>query len=159
MSETEKCIRDECLPMPNEHQTATQVQVTDGDTIKVNTRQGKLKIRLARIDAPETKQPYGQQSKQALANYLMEASEISIVVQTRDRYGRVVADVYADDISIAVLMIRDGHAWHYTQYDDTECLTKLQEQAKQEKRGLWANANPTPPWNWRKERRKRKKKK
>lgn len=48
---------------------ALVIAITDGDTIKVIDQNQRLyKVKLASIDAPERKQPYGLKSKQALAN-------------------------------------------------------------------------------------------
>lgn len=45
------------------------VAITDGDTIKVLDKNNQqIKIRLASIDAPEQKQPFGMKSKQMLAS-------------------------------------------------------------------------------------------
>jgi endonuclease YncB( thermonuclease family) len=45
--------------------------ITDGDTIKVVDDQNQQhKIRLASIDAPERKQPYGLKSKQMLSDLI-----------------------------------------------------------------------------------------
>jgi endonuclease YncB( thermonuclease family) len=41
--------------------------VSDGDTIKVHKDGKQVKIRLAAIDCPEKKQPYGQKAKQFTA--------------------------------------------------------------------------------------------
>jgi len=42
------------------------VAVTDGDTLKLLTPEKQLiKIRLAEIDAPEKKQPYGMKAKKS----------------------------------------------------------------------------------------------
>ena len=43
------------------------VAITDGDTIKVRCpEQPQAVVRLAEIDAPESKQPFGQRSKQEI---------------------------------------------------------------------------------------------
>ena len=48
-------------------------------------------------------------------------------------------------------MIASGHAWHYVQYAKHEDLyAELQQSAKDQKRGLWADAQPIAPWDWRK---------
>ena len=45
------------------------VGVADGDTLTVlDVGRQQIKVRLAEIDAPEKKQPYGQRSKQALSD-------------------------------------------------------------------------------------------
>ncbi len=43
------------------------VHITDGDTLKILIKGRMLKIRLAEIDTPERKQPFGTKAKQALA--------------------------------------------------------------------------------------------
>jgi endonuclease YncB( thermonuclease family) len=47
-----------------------------------------------------------------------------------------------------------GFAWHYTYYDHNPHWAGLQKEAASEKRGLWADQHPTPPWQWRKRKRK-----
>jgi endonuclease YncB( thermonuclease family) len=42
------------------------VGITDGDTITVLVERQQVKVRLADIDAPESKQAFGTRSKQAL---------------------------------------------------------------------------------------------
>ncbi len=49
--------------------TGKVVGVTDGDTITVlDSSHTQYKVRLAGIDAPEKKQPFGQKSKEALSD-------------------------------------------------------------------------------------------
>lgn len=40
-------------------------------------------------------------------------------------------------------------AWVYERYNEDESLPALQREAQEQKRGLWADANPVPPWEWR----------
>ena len=48
--------------------TGKVVKITDGDTLVVlDASRQQHKIRLAGIDAPETKQPFGKRSKEALS--------------------------------------------------------------------------------------------
>jgi endonuclease YncB( thermonuclease family) len=57
------------LPISVEAETLTGkvVGVTDGDTITVLVAERPIKIRLAEIDTPERKQPWGTRAKQALS--------------------------------------------------------------------------------------------
>ena len=49
------------------------VGITDGDTITVlEADKTEHKVRLMGIDAPESKQDFGNQSKQALSNYIYQ---------------------------------------------------------------------------------------
>ena len=43
-----------------------------------------------------------------------------------------------------------GAAWHYTKYNKTAVLDATERNAMAASRGLWADAEPVPPWEWRK---------
>ncbi len=43
------------------------VGVSDGDTVTLLMSGHQVRVRLAEIDAPEKRQPYGQRSKQSLS--------------------------------------------------------------------------------------------
>ena len=43
-------------------------------------------------------------------------------------------------------MLRAGLAWHFKTYNSDRDLAKLEEDARKFKVGLWADANPMPPW-------------
>ena len=64
------------------------IAVSDGDTITVldEMDQGKFKIRLDKIDAPEKKQAFGSKSKQFLSS-LIFGEQVSIRYRAVDRYG------------------------------------------------------------------------
>ena len=127
------------------------VGVTDGDTLTLLTAEKRqVKVRLAAIDTPESKQPYGTRAKQALSN-LAFGQPARIDVQTTDRYGRSVARVYVGERDIYAAMVEQGAAWVYRQYAHDPQLLALEAQAQAAKRGLWAlsAAEQVPPWEWR----------
>ena len=45
--------------------------------------------------------------------------------------------------------MRQGYAWWFRKYSKDETLGRLEAEARQAKRGLWADAKPMPPWEWR----------
>lgn len=127
------------------------VGVHDGDTITVLTpEKNSIKIRLAEIDAPESKQPYGQKAKQALSDLVFE-KEVKVEIQDVDRYGRIVGKVFQDDGYINASMVQSGDAWVYRQYSKDPELLDLEQEAKSRRSGLWAlpEADQIPPWEWR----------
>lgn len=131
------------------------VGVTDGDTIKLLTVEKKqIKVRLYGIDAPESKQAFGSRAKQSLSEIAFgKAARIETV--NTDRYGRTVAWLYIGNVNANEAQVAAGMAWWYQAYAKHETrLRDLQIEAQKNKRGLWTDANPTPPWEWRREKRK-----
>lgn len=129
------------------------VGVADGDTITALCHGNEqVKVRLAEIDAPEKAQPFGAKSKQSLSD-LCFGKAAQIAEQDRDRYGRTVARVRCAGIDANAEQVRRGLAWVYDRYVTDPDLYPLQDAARAERRGLWADSAPTPPWEWRKARR------
>lgn len=124
--------------------------VSDGDTLKVRCSEGEqITVRLGGIDAPETKQPFGQRSKQALSD-LCYRQQATITPKAKDRYGRTVGDVECRGRDAGAEQVRTGFAWVYARYArGYEALYPLQDAAKAEGLGLWADQAPEPPWEWR----------
>ena len=65
------------------------VKTTDGDTVTVLVGKEQIKVRLASIDAPERRQPFGEKSKDRLAE-AVQAQEVEVAQTDVDRYGRRV---------------------------------------------------------------------
>ncbi|MEN3111347.1 thermonuclease family protein [Uliginosibacterium paludis] len=130
------------------------VGVSDGDTLSVMRRGTAVKVRIAGIDAPERNQPWGQQSKQALASTVFGRT-VEIDQRKKDRYGRTLGRVLIGGEDVGLQLIRKGFAWHYRQYARDQPATEAQQYAHAEKQarahraGLWRDAHPIPPWNWR----------
>ncbi|EHT0095848.1 thermonuclease family protein, partial [Escherichia coli] len=125
------------------------VRVLDGDTIDVMLSQHPVRVRLVNIDAPEKKQDYGRWSEKIMKS-LVAGKTVTVTYFQRDRYGRILGQVYAPDgMNVNQFMVRAGAAWVYEQYNTDPVLPVLQEEARQQKRGLWADSAPVPPWVWR----------
>lgn len=125
------------------------VVVADGDTLEV-MRDGKaVRVRLAGIDAPESGQPWSRRARSRLAE-LVYRRDVAVSVRDVDRYGRDVVDVTtADGRRVNDILVAEGLAWFYRAYSDDHELERLETEAKSRRRGLWTDANPTPPWVWR----------
>jgi len=126
------------------------VSIADGDTLTMLVNKVQYKIRLAEIDTPEKKQPYGTRARRALSEIVF-GKEISVDVHTVDRYGRTVARVYVDGMDVCAELVRQGMAWVYRKYANDESLYKLEKEAKNAGRGLWSlpENQRVPPWEWR----------
>ena len=135
------------------------VGVSDGDTVTVLTAENRqFKIRLSGIDAPEKKQPFGTHAKETLARQLF-GQAVVVEWSKTDRYGRIVGKIEVDGVDANLEQVREGSAWVYTQYlrelpvEDRKLYLEAERLAKAERRGLWRDEQPEPPWQWRRERR------
>ncbi|HGV7125123.1 thermonuclease family protein [Escherichia coli] len=125
------------------------IRVLDGDTIEVLQDKKPVRIRLANIDAPEKKQAFGRWSANQL-KALLAAQPVTVTYTQTDRYGRIIGHVFTTNGTDASrFMVQSGAAWVYERYNEDESLPALQREAQEQKRGLWADANPVPPWEWR----------
>jgi micrococcal nuclease len=126
-------------------------KVVDGDTVQV-TIDGKDEVlRLIGINTPETVDPrkpvecFGAEasakSKEILngKNVSLEADETQ---SDRDKYDRLLRYIYLEDgTNFNKLMIQEGYAYEYTYgtpYKYQAEFKKAQQEAKDAKRGLWA---------------------
>lgn len=131
------------------------ISVGDGDTLRVEEAGRKLTIRVACIDAPEMAQaPYGQQARQALQEMLPIGSTVSLKVQTTDRYGRTVAEVFAaNGRNAGLTLVQQGNAFAYRKYlkqcDEWAYLDR-EKLAERYRLGVWRSAGGIErPWDWR----------
>lgn len=107
---------------------------------------------MGEIDAPEKGQPFGQRSKQSLSDLCFQR-QANVLVQDRDRYGRIVGRVNCDGVDANAEQVRSGMAWVYDRYAADKKLYVIQLSARQNQIGLWADAAPVQPWEWRKAKR------
>ncbi|MGC4396021.1 thermonuclease family protein [Hydrogenophaga sp. T2] len=131
------------------------VAIADGDTLTARCGEPgayeQVKVRLAEIDAPEKAQPFGERSRQHLAE-LCFRQMATIRATARDRYGRTVARVECQGQDANLEQVRAGLAWAYMKYL-TDPEVKVQEEAAHAAGvGLWSAPNPEPPWGWRQHR-------
>ena len=126
------------------------IRVIDGDTIRAEAKGKEIKIRLVEIDAPEMNQPFGAQSKSFL-NRLLYEKDVTLIAQGEDRYGRVLGNLFSNELNVNMLMVKFGFAWVYDEYAKNSSLYKYQDQAKAENLGLWRAKDPIAPWVWRKQ--------
>ncbi|MEE4250949.1 MAG: thermonuclease family protein [Alcanivoracaceae bacterium] len=127
--------------------------MSDGDTLRVSVEGTIYKVRLYGIDTPEYKQAFGSAAKQALED-LVEGKQITLKEREQDRYGRLVATVYADGENVNLQLVENGYAWWYRDYATFNVPLALAEfSARRDERGLWQSDDPTPPWEWRSNRR------
>jgi micrococcal nuclease len=133
--------------------TGRVVGVIDGDTIEVLHNQRAEPIRLSGIDCPEKRQDYGTRAKHAVAD-LAFRKDVTVKTHGKDKYKRTLADVLLPDgTNVNHTLVKDGWCWWYRKYAPGDTvLERLETEARETRKGLWADPHPVPPWEWRKER-------
>jgi len=131
------------------------VAIADGDTLTVlDASNQQHKIRLAGIDAPEKKQPFGERSRQSLAA-LVFGKTVSVEWRKKHR-ERLIGKVMVNGVDANLEQINAGMAWWYEKYrkvqseHDQYLYSAHEQNAKAKRAGLWSDANPMAPWDWRK---------
>lgn len=135
--------------------SGTVTSVHDGDTITLHTEAGTKKIRLAGIDAPEIKQTYGIESRDALRQAVLNQS-VTVGTNRQDRYGRSVGKVLLNGEDVNLKQVAAGLAWVYTDYikelsvEDRQQYRAAETAANDVHIGLWQDEQPVAPWTYRK---------
>ncbi len=125
------------------------VKTIDGDTIKIKYEGKEQNVRYLLIDTPETnhaqlgKQPFGQQAKDRNAE-LMNSGKLEIefdIGERVDKYGRLLAYIYIDGVSIQEKLLEEGLARvGYVYPPNTRHLDEFeraQEKAQKSGIGIW----------------------
>ena len=125
--------------------------VVDGDTITISGN----KIRLHGIDTPEQNQTCrragitwrcGYEATETLRNWTY-TKEVRCVGDTKDRYGRLIANCFVDGYNVNARLVYEGLALAYRKY--SKQYVPEEDKARAAKRGMWAGEF-VAPWDWRK---------
>jgi endonuclease YncB( thermonuclease family) len=130
--------------------------IHDGDTLRVRSSKGEmLKVRFACIDAPELKQPMGEESRNHLRSLINEAEgKVKIQIIETDRYGRSVSELWTKSGLLQSRMTAAGMAFAYDQYakncPNWDAVKSSEKAASELKLGVWRAPNFERPWDYRK---------
>ncbi|CAM4168877.1 thermonuclease family protein [Lacicoccus alkaliphilus] len=126
-------------------------RVVDGDTVHViDGNDDTLNLRLLLIDTPETVhpneplQPYGPEATERLTNLLNEAEQLFIEYDEgdkQDHYGRELVYLYADEVSVHEVLLKEGLArvgFIYEQQRYLDEFKAAEQYAKDEGLGIWS---------------------
>ncbi len=134
-----------------EKEEATFSKCVDGDTIKVLINDEEKTVRLLAIDTPETVkpgvevQPYGKEASDYTCDKITNANKIELEYDPKsdktDKYGRILAWVYVDNLLLESELISLGYAKVEYIYDDylyVNDLYTLESEAADNKLGIWS---------------------
>jgi endonuclease YncB( thermonuclease family) len=126
-------------------------EVQDGDTLTLVSAQATYRVRLMDIDAPELAQTRGRDARTSLFQ-LCGLKQAVAETSGADRFGRTLATVTCAGVNVNAEMVRRGWAWVFRRYAPKgSALYGLETDARSDRRGLWADDAPIPPWEWRRE--------
>ena len=136
----------------SEEYEAVVLKVIDGDTIYIKSDNGRKKVRLRHIDAPEIGQSYGKEAKIFLDKQI-DGKKIIVNSDYKDRYGRDIGDIFVynndEAIYINAKLVKSGHAWVYKSYRKNTYLMNLENFARENMLGLWKDKSAIEPWVFR----------
>lgn len=129
------------------------IRCYDGDTC--TTDKGE-KIRLACIDAPELKQPFGQEAANHLRGIIKDRP-VKIDRINTDRFGRTIAILYISDRgkwqAVQSLQASSGTVWAFDRFKRNcpiwNSINRDFKIAQSKKIGLFADRQAIKPWIWR----------
>jgi micrococcal nuclease len=127
---------------------ARVVTVHEGDRLTIRHDGRSEIIYLQDVDCPELKQPHGKQAKHAIAAYV---GNRDVVVRSlkRDRHGRTTAEIFLQDgRNVGHELVKEGLAWSRPDTSQDQSLVEVEQLARAERKGLWSEPNPVPPWKW-----------
>lgn len=128
---------------------AVVTYVGDGDTIYVQQEPGRQRaVRLQGIDAPEICQDGGPAAREALQERVL-GQPVRLQQVGTDDYGRELAVVYWRGQDLGRWLVEQGLAWSYAVGSQRAPYATEQGQAREQKRGLFAQPAPEPPWRFR----------
>lgn len=120
---------------------ADVVKVIDGDTVEIK---GGERVRYIGIDTPEIDQIFYQEAKDR-NNGLVYGKKVRLDIcksQPRDKYGRLLAWVYVDDIFVNAALIKEGYARILTippcGIEKEDEFKNYEKSARDRRFGVWA---------------------
>lgn len=146
------------IPLVVEHYKSSQSidsstvqfsKCTDGDTAHFIVDGEEVTVRFLAIDTPETVkpgtpiQPYGKEASNRTCELITNAKAIRLEYEDnnkKDKYGRLLAWVFADGILIQEDLISKGYAkvaYLYGNYKYTSKLQTAESKAKENELGIW----------------------
>ncbi|MBO9591519.1 MAG: thermonuclease family protein [Niabella sp.] len=136
--------------MPHAGNAYKVTGVKDGDTFVVLMDGSEQVVRLAHIDCPEKKQPFGSRAKQFVSDRCFGKYVLLLHHYKYDRNKRLIAEVMLEDGSnLNQELVRNGLAWHFKKYSTDAGYAALEAAARLHRKGLWADEKPVAPWEWR----------
>lgn len=121
------------------------VDVFDGDTLIVSLEGRAEIIKLFGVDSPEKEQPFGLEAR-SFTSDLVSGRIIRVIPIEKGRYEMV--KVYHENKCLNEELLKAGYAWYNIDGSIDEQWVQMEQQARYDRKGLWSEENPVPPWQY-----------
>ena len=131
---------------PSFDEKVSLVSCIDGDTARFKMNGKTEKVRFIAIDTPElnTNDYYAKEAANFTCDKLKGANSIDLEFDPksdkRDKFDRVIAWVYIDEVLLQELIVEDGYGkvhYIYDEYLYVNKLHSLESNAKSSNKGIW----------------------
>jgi len=131
------------------------IRIVDGDTIVVNYKGKPEKVRLLRVNTPESVHPDKKQNipmGKVASDYTKKrlkgkCIDLEFEGELRGRYGRLLAYVIVDGVNFNLELVRQGLSPYYTKYGLSEKYDSefrdAEKYARKQGLGIWENPELT----------------
>ena len=128
--------------------SARVVTVHEGDRLQIYHAGKSQTVYLQDIDCPELKQPHGRRAQHVTEAYV-GGREVLVRNLQRSKSGRTTVEIMLPGgRNLGHELLKEGLAW-WRQFDSKDrSLGEIQGLVQAERKGLWADPNPVPPWKW-----------
>lgn len=130
--------------MPAGAEIAVVLSVTDGDTIEIDWRGGRERLRLIGVNSPENGECWADEAGRVLEALIPVGSEVGMTLDEsdRDQFGRLLRYLWVGSMSVNEELVRRGGAISRRYPPDTAMADRFDEaqaDAKAEGQGQWAS--------------------
>ena len=112
---------------------------------QLSTKSGWLELMLR-----SSRKSFGTKARDGLAEKV-RGKVVRVDVIDIDRNKQEVGRMYLGGRFINMELVRDGFAWRFIRFDLPGEFKAAEADARANKRGLWTDPHPVPPWQFRRQ--------
>ncbi|MBL3654879.1 thermonuclease family protein [Fulvivirga sediminis] len=123
------------------------INVIDGNTLEVLSEDNEtIKVLLSEVDCPEEGQRFSEEARRFTMKLALK-KKVTVELKGKDRWGNKLAVVVLKNgVNLNNELVSKGLAWAYKA---EERLVALEQNARDQKVGLWSESEVEAPWIYR----------
>lgn len=137
------------IPALGSERLGRVIGVLSGDTVVVETAdEGRLRVALWGIEAPDSRQSYGEEAKSSLSE-LAFGKPVRVSLNSLQGRDRVVGALFIGTLNVGRAQAGRGLAWVTRDGQTDRTLWSAMQSAQTRHAGLWRDTQPVAPWEFR----------